>query len=179
MGKLIYKGVKIALVCLMCLVLLIFGIFMFKKLVLKQTTPVIFGYSIYIVESGSMEPEMYIGDLILVKKRKADYYEEGMVITFKTELDSIPTTHKIIERDGDIITTRGTNKETNTTNDEPFHVDNVLGEVVGVWNGFAKSMTFIGSPVGICLFLGGLFGIFGIFYLLDKVILKEERKTDK
>jgi len=143
-------------VVLICIVFL--GIFLSSTLFSETGYAQVFGYSFFEVQSYSMYPELEKGDLVVVKKRDNDEYKEGMVITYKRPGDSIPTTHKIVNIDGNIITTKGINESENTTEDEPFEVTYVIGEVVKVWEDYDKTREFITNPIGIIIIV--LFGLF-------------------
>jgi signal peptidase len=65
-------------------------------LVIFSNTEVISGYSMYVVESGSMEPAIHTGSVIVVSD--ADEYEEGDIVTVQpVEQPSETYTHRIDE----------------------------------------------------------------------------------
>ncbi len=78
-------------------------------------TPNLFGYSMFRVSSESMEPELSIGDIILVKRTDPETLKKGDIITYNGELGPVAgkqITHQIvsdpIEKDGVLhFTTRG------------------------------------------------------------------------
>ncbi len=78
-------------------------------------TPNIFGYSLFRVSSESMEPELSIGDVILVKRTDPENLKMGDVITYNGETGPVAgkkITHQIVsepyEKDGMLyFTTRG------------------------------------------------------------------------
>ena len=176
MGKKIYKIAKWVLGGLLLLVILIFSVYLIKKSTNKKPVTQIFGYSFYYVETGSMMPIINVGDLIVVKDFEDEHYQVGMNITYLPEGASSTVTHQIVERDGNTIITRGVNTETNNTNDKPFDISCVVGEVVHVWSNYYKFINFIKSPLGIiCLALIG-FGVMEGISLLDKIILKEDKE---
>lgn len=86
--------------------------------------PMPFGVGLATVLSGSMEPALSVGDLIIVSEREA--YEVGEVIVFQD--GRTPVTHRIVEidEDGKIIT-RG---DANNTNDAPIFPEQIKGEVI-------------------------------------------------
>lgn len=53
-------------------------------------------YKAFSVTSGSMFPAIKIGDMVLT--REFDHYQEGDIITFYLRDDTLPTTHRIVER---------------------------------------------------------------------------------
>ena len=61
-----------------------------------STLPIKGNYEIKIVLSGSMEPAIKVGSIVIIKP--ADTYEIGDIITFgKDDRDNVPTTHRIVE----------------------------------------------------------------------------------
>lgn len=66
------------------------------------------GHSTYVVLSGSMEPAIDVGDVIVVGAANPGAIAVGDVITFTRGTDSIPTTHRVAEvvTDGDSLAFR-------------------------------------------------------------------------
>ncbi|MGN0629829.1 MAG: signal peptidase I, partial [Ruminococcus sp.] len=69
----------------------------------------VFGKSIMMVTTGSMEPSIHEGDYILIEKTAPELLDEGDIITFFSEDKAIygmPNTHRILEKsdDGGFIT---------------------------------------------------------------------------
>lgn len=103
-----------------------------NMIVKNQTYFEVFGYSIFNIATGSMEPAISKEDIIIVKKQ--DEYSVGDIITFSKDNDFI--THRIIKiRDGS-ITTKG---DANNASDVAITKDSVLGKVIkiikhaGIW----------------------------------------------
>ena len=88
----------------------------------------LFGFSCLKVISGSMEPEIKIGDNIIIKKCKN--YEEGDIITFISNDEII--THRISSIIDDNYYTKG---DANNCNDlEPIKINQIFGKVVFHFN---------------------------------------------
>jgi len=87
----------------------------------------IFGYTIFNVETGSMNPIIQIGDIIIVKL--TDNIQEDDIITFKENNKFI--THRVININENEIITKGDN---NNTQDKPIRRTDVLGKVVYMVN---------------------------------------------
>ena len=90
----------------------------------------LFGYEIYTVMSGSMEPAYHVGSLIYVKPVNTDELEKNDVITFLADENNTIVTHRIID-----VTTEDGAKHFRTqgdANDVPdaksVHYKNVLGK---------------------------------------------------
>jgi len=74
----------------------------------QNNLPNLMGYSVYQVMTGSMEPTLGVNDLILVKE--TDEINEGEIIAFYSndpEIKGAVVTHRVVEINGDEITTKG------------------------------------------------------------------------
>ncbi len=131
------KAVKIvkSILNVFCWIIVLVMVFaMLTSIVTQMTggTPEFFGYSIYRVSSGSMEPELKIGDVILdetVKNPKE--LEVGDIVTYigTGELEGKMVTHEVIEapytEDGVLmLQTQGT---ANPIPDAPIEAARVKG----------------------------------------------------
>lgn len=107
--------------------------------------PMPFGYGAAVVLSGSMEPELSAGDLIVVKE--AENYKQNDIVVFQDGNSLV--VHRIIEIDGETVTTKG---DANKVADEPISITAVKGKVL-FWIPFAGNVVgFLKTPVGtICL----------------------------
>ena len=102
---------------------------------INGTNPSVLGYSIYRVSSGSMSPELEVGDVILGKAVDNPMdIKVGDVVTYKGrgELSGMLITHKVIvaphEEDGILeLQTQGI---ANEIPDTPINVDRVVSVVV-------------------------------------------------
>lgn len=103
-----------------------------NMIVKNQTYFEVFGYSIFNIATGSMEPAISKEDIIIVKKQ--DDYKVGDIITFSKDNDFI--THRIIRIVNSSITTKG---DANNSSDVAISKDVVLGKVIkiikhaGIW----------------------------------------------
>lgn len=101
----------------------LFGILIFFILlnILSMNNKSLFGFRIYRVISGSMQPALQIGDVIIIKK--ANNYAEKDIITYDNGLTTI--THRIKSINGDEIITEG---DANDAPDKPITKDRILGK---------------------------------------------------
>ena len=171
--KLILRILKYTITGIFVLLILILSIFLLSRLVSKKSYSQVFGYSFFEVSSYSMYPELDKGDLVIVKQRDSEDYEVGMVVTYCVVEGTTPVTHKIVKREGDIITTRGVNTETNNTDDEPFDVKYIIGEVVDVYEDYGDFVSFIQNPLGLCIVIISCVILFEIFDFLEKKTVKQ------
>ena len=102
-------------------VLFVILIFFILLNILSMTNKSLFGFRIYRVISGSMQPALQIGDVIIIKK--ANNYAEKDIITYDNGLTTI--THRIKFINGDEIITEG---DANDAPDKPITKDRILGK---------------------------------------------------
>ncbi len=80
-----------------------------------------FGFRVYRVISGSMQPTLQIGDIIIIRKEKE--YHINDIITYDTGLTTV--THRIKSIDNNGVVTKG---DANDVNDDIFNVDKIVGK---------------------------------------------------
>ena len=85
--------------------------------------PMPFGIGVSVVLSGSMEPALSVGDLLIV--REQDHYQTGDIVVYQS--GSMPVVHRIVDISGETVITRG---DANNASDTPFPLAAVKGEVV-------------------------------------------------
>lgn len=122
------------IICWTLIAVLVFTLVVFFMSRINGSTPSVFGYSIFRVSSGSMEPELMVGDIILDKTvDNPEDLKVGDVITFKSsDYGDMLVTHKIIkapyEENGKLmLQTKGI---ANEVEDKPINVDNVKGIMI-------------------------------------------------
>ena len=122
------------IICWTLIAVLVFTLVLFFMSRINGSTPSVFGYSIFRVSSGSMEPELMVGDIILDKTvDNPEDLKVGDVITFKSsDYGDLLVTHKVIkapyEENGKLmLQTKGI---ANEVEDKPISVDNVKGIMI-------------------------------------------------
>ena len=122
------------IICWTLIAVLVFTLVVFFMSRINGSTPSVFGYSIFRVSSGSMEPELMVGDIILDKTvNNPEDLKVGDVITFKSsDYGDLLVTHKVIkapyEENGKLmLQTKGI---ANEVEDKPISVDNVKGIMI-------------------------------------------------
>lgn len=81
--------------------ILAYGLYTTIGLALGTSIPVV------AVTSGSMEPELQRGDLIIVKGEPFDEIEVQDIIIYQTEYMSVPIIHRVIDRTDGTLETKG------------------------------------------------------------------------
>lgn len=95
--------------------------------------PMPFGYGASVVLSGSMEPTLSVGDLLIVRQEES--YVPGDVVVYQT--GRMAVVHRIVSIDEETVVTKG---DANNAPDEPFPADALKGKVI-------KRLPLVGYPV--------------------------------
>ena len=111
------------------------------SLISGDSVPMPFGVGAAVIVSGSMEPELSVGDLIIVRER--DSYEIGDVIVYQDGRMSV--THRIVAMNEESVTTKG---DANNTNDDPIVPAQIKGEVVAAIPLVGYVIDAIKTPLG-------------------------------
>lgn len=110
----------------MSIILSILGsIFLYYGITYDGVLVKIYGISFAVVSSGSMEPELTIGDIIVMKE--FEDYELNDVITYCVDNQYL-VTHRIIEKEGNNFVTKGDNNNIKDT--ENVFKQNIEGKVI-------------------------------------------------
>ena len=147
---------------LLLIILLVIVLFNFK--VNNNDLVSLFGYSSLKVVSGSMQPKIKVGDVVIIKN--SNNYNINDVITFKDEGSYI--THRIIKIDNGKITTKG--DFNNKKDDKIIKTKDVVGKVILVIPFMGNIMNNLSNPIV-------LFIIFVVGFILITII--PEKKKDK
>ncbi|MDO5557361.1 MAG: signal peptidase I [Clostridia bacterium] len=146
--KKIKRIINTFFILLLVFVILVNILILYYKVINKEPLVRIFGYSILVIVSGSMEPNVNIDDLLLIKK--CDDYEVNDIITYQVGKNLI--THRVVEvqEEEDRLVTKG---DSNNTSDKPIEKRQVKGKMVFKIKNFGKIVNFIKSPIGILLLI--------------------------
>lgn len=118
----------------------------------KQKLPTVLGFTGVTVISGSMEPEISVGDYVIIKKPKKEDIQKGTIITF--EQDGVLVTHRVesVVNDG-VYSTKG--DANNTVDSQLVKFENILGTSALVVPKFGKLLLWLRTIPGITSILVG------------------------
>ncbi|MBR2621425.1 MAG: signal peptidase I [Clostridia bacterium] len=125
--------------------------------------PMPFGVGLTVVLSGSMEPELSIGDLLVVVEQ--DGYAVDEVVVFQE--GRIGVVHRIIEMDGATVVTKG---DANNTADDPIDISRIKGKVVLAIPLVGYLVNLIKTPIATVVILAAA------IWLLERSFHKEKEK---
>lgn len=143
--KLLKSSLRIALLVLVALVIGTNVYSLNASRLAGNALPMPFGIGSAVVLSGSMEPEISVGDLLIVAEQKS--YEVGDVIVYQDGKTAV--THRIVSISETEVITRG---EANNTDDDPISPEAIKGKVILVIPRFGYAIDMIKTPLGtICI----------------------------
>lgn len=136
----------------------------------------IMGYRVYTVITGSMEPELSVGDLLYVKPVDPSTIKVGDDITFVLNEDLVVATHRVIRIDAEKehFYTKGL---ANDIEDAPVHFKNVLGVVEFAIPKLGYVSDFIQNPPDMYITIAAGAVLIILVFLPDFLPKKKEEET--
>lgn len=150
-AKSVWRGISSVIAAICILLAILIGYTVIAKAA-GEPLPMIFGWGNAVVMSGSMEPELPIGSLVIIKNQND--YSIGDVVTYEEE-NSTLVTHRLLSLNNDVAVTKG---DANNTNDSPIKTEQIRGKVQAVLPRAGNVLLWLKSPVGVVLLLllGGI-----------------------
>ena len=143
---------------------IVLGLFVYTqnaKGLLKDKMPMPFGYGMSVVLSGSMESRLSVDDLVIIKA--TDSYNVNDIVLYQDGNSLV--IHRIIEIDGDTVTTKG---DANNVADEPIQKSQIKGVLVYDIAGFGAVVNVLKQPVFVILILAAAFFLTEFSYRKEK-----------
>ena len=164
----ILKRISTVLISLILLLMLTFNIYNYVNIkILHHDLAPIGSYAFLEVVSGSMEPTINVGDIIVIKVKNFNY-QENDIVTFY-DVDSSFVTHRIVKLENDKMVTKG---DHNNTEDEALPQSNIVGKYL-----FKLNKLGFKNPIISLLIL--IIGILVCYLLSFDNNTKEDEKQDK
>lgn len=141
------------------------------------TIPKLFGFQIYAVLTGSMEPEYPVGSVVYVEPAAPDIIQIGDVITFRLpEEANVVMTHRVmnIDQENGFFVTKG---DANPGEDEePVEFERLIGKAVYDIPKLAAVSNLINTMTG-KLILFSLFALSFILWIIADIITQMNKKA--
>ncbi len=139
----IIKKIALIAVTSLIVIMVLFNIYNFISVkILKQDLAHFNGYSILEVVSGSMEPTINVGDLIVIDTKESKY-KENDIVTFY-DVNNTFVTHRIVEINDKTMVTKGDN---NKSLDESTKTDKIIGKYVFRIRGVGNFLNALKNPL--------------------------------
>ena len=144
----------------------------------KDKVPTIFGVKPFVVLSGSMNPEIEVGDLVLVKEIDTNELKEGDIVAYRDKGDKV-TTHRIVE----VIKTDGnlsfiTKGDANNANDEEISSSQVEGKYEKRFPKLGNAIIFIQQPLGFAVVVLSIFIVCMLIFIMQNRRINKEIKFE-
>ena len=143
---------------------IVLGLFVYAQNaqgILRDKMPMPFGYGMSVVLSGSMEDRLSVDDLVMIKA--TDTYQVDDIVLYQ-EGDSL-VIHRIIEIDGDTVTTKG---DANNVADEPINKSQIKGVLVYDIAGLGAVVNLLKQPVSVFILLAAALLLTELSYRKEK-----------
>ena len=179
MLKIVKNVIKGIIATVLILVIIVNLTLIVKAELNKNEIADFFGYTPFIVASGSMEPVLKVQDVIVTQKVDENQLKIGDIIAYYDAEDNIVITHRIAG-----IVQDGTQKVYQMKGDNNVSIDttivtkdNIQGKYAFTIPFIGKIATFVGTPLGLLITIGIIILIYIILDLTDRII--RNRKEDK
>lgn len=130
----------------------------------------IMGYEVIQITGDDMEPDLYSGDVIVIKPVDISDVDIGDIITFQIGYNKI--THKVVSKGNGTVSTQGSNLD--TIDALSVMNDNIRGKVLTKLENGAHFIMFITNPGNMVIVICIVLGLLSI-----PLIMKVEEKENK
>lgn len=154
----------ISTIVLILLILLVVVLFIARA---SGNSPSVFGYHIYRVSSGSMEPTLMKGDVILSKEVDFDEIKKDDIVTYKAiegEMAGEMITHRVVSdpwTEGDVHFYQTQGDWQGATLDPVITYDQVQAKYLHKLPIIDKLYSFFFTPYGLIIFIFVIVALFG------------------
>ena len=143
------KVIEYTIYSILGMILILNVVILAKSLLHPNDIPGVFGYKPFVVLSGSMEPNIRIGDLIIIKKTDVSTLEKNDIIAFRGDKNLV-TTHRIINviNTGNDVCFETKGDSNNVKDDEIVCSENIEGKYIKRYEKIGSLILFIQEPLG-------------------------------
>lgn len=175
-GKTIRNVIGILLCIVMILVLIVNITLIVRSYVNPEEVPSFLGYKPFIVLSGSMEPEIMPGDLIITKNIDPKEVAAGDVISFRKDKTTV-VSHRVTE----VLTEEGlaflTKGDANIGADAGSVLpENIEGKYIMRVGGMGRLALFLQTPLGLLIFVIIPFCLFIVYDIVSRKLRSKKEK---
>mgnify|MGYP003305493287 CR=1 FL=1 len=136
--------------------------------IMKKDYVNVFGYTYFVVASGSMSGTIEVDDIIFVRLTKN--VKPNDIVTFKSK-DGDIITHRLIKKDGSDYITKG---DVNNVTDEAVSKEQIIGKVATI-----VSPSFILKSIAIFLIIFIFLALVNFDGIVQKYVMKNQKSKGK
>jgi len=148
-----------------------------RGFVRPNEVPTFFGVAALLVESGSMQPEIMVDDLILTRRVDAEDLQEQDIIAFQLIGSTNVVTHRIVEvvvEDGELqFITAG--DYTGVPDDMPVIPEQIVGLYFQRFANVGRAADFLQQPIGMVVFVAIPLALFLVYDLLRRHLYNKKK----
>ena len=133
-------------IIIVILLFMILANVLYSKFIKKDKVISLLGKSFFVVETGSMEPNIKAGELVIITQK--DKYDVNDIVTIIDDEDYIYT-HRIVYEDEKNVITKG---DGNSIDDESISKEHIIGKVIYHSKILGYFVLYILKPL-ICLYI--------------------------
>ena len=135
----------------------------------------IVGYEALQISSDDMEPDLYAGDVIIIKPANINDIDIGDIVTFQIGHNKI--THKVVAKENDILSTQGSN----LANIDTIGVDDktLKGIMLTKIEGGKHFILFVTNPSNMIIVLCITLGLIMIPFIMKSDSKEEDKDNNK
>ena len=176
--KKVINIIGIAFCVFLTLIIIVNVTLIAKSYIYPEKVPDFMGYKPFIVLSGSMEPTILTGDLVLTKEVVPDRINKGDIIAFRVEGNTM-VTHRVtdIVRENNSISflTKG---DANIGDDaHAVKAEDLEGIYLGRIGGLGNFAIFLQTPMGLLLFVVTPLCLFIVYDMIARKRLNKRKRS--
>lgn len=118
----------------------------YQKIIKKENMIMIGKHGMAVILSGSMEKELSVYDLVIIKEEKS--YDINDIVVYNEE--NALVVHRIVEINNDEVITKG---DANNMADNPISINDIKGRVIKKYSKIGKYILYLSNPVYISLLI--------------------------
>lgn len=170
----------ISTIFLVFLVVLVIVLFIVR---VSGNSPSIFGYHVYRVSSGSMEPTLMLGDVIVTKEVAAEEIQKNDIVTYKSlegDMAGEMITHRVVaepEKEGDTYIFQTQGDWEGASLDPKITYEQIEGKYQFKVPFLDKMYSFFFTPYGLIIFIFVIVVLFG--YEMISLIMSYKSLDEK
>lgn len=132
-----------------------------------EPLPTVFGWGNAVVLSGSMEPTLPVGALLLTHEKES--YSPGDVVIYEDENGTLVTHRLVSITDGEALT-KG---DANNAEDKPFPASRIRGRVEVILPGVGSTILWLKTPSG----FSAILLVIGLLTVIPAYLIRKVGKT--
>lgn len=128
---------------LICFIfILMTSIYVLSSIAMYSSNGKVFLFKFAVVLTDSMRPTLNANDIVLITK--PNHLKVGDIITYNDKNSNMLVIHRVVDIDGDKLTTKGDN---NNINDDTITENQVVGKYVMRLKYFGVILNFLKKPI--------------------------------